>query len=188
MNLMKENNVIRKICFILVIIVVIVLAMYSFNKAEVSEDLAKTILMEKFNVCMDLMYPMEPYYTWAEENVMIDDHFCSEIVDYEEVSNIYFTENAKEYYDEYAICVIHHDGKSYITEGGGGFSGYGGIEFENIKISDDTIEADAIQTRLDMDGMTIGYVKSNFKLKNVDGKWKIDEFVDVDDIEKWTEI
>ena len=188
MNLIKNNSISRKIGFIIAIIVVIVLAMYSFNKAEVSEDLAKTILMEKFNVCMDLMYPMEPYYRWAEDFVMIDEYYCYEIENYEEVSNKYFTENAKEYYDEYAICVIHHDGKSYITEGGGGFSGYGGIEFENIKISDDTIEADAIQTRLNMDGMTIGYVKSNFKLKNVDGKWKIDEFVDVDDIEKWTEI
>ena len=185
---MKENNLIRKICFILAIIVVIIIAMYAYNKAKISEELARTIIKEKFKLCIALMYPSERYYTISDEYVIIDDCFCYEIEDYEEISNKYFTEEAKKYYDEKAICVVHHNGKSYIAEGGGGFSGYGGIEFENIKISDDTIEADAIQTRLDMDGMTIGYVKSNFKLKNVDGKWKIDEFVDVDDIEKWTEI
>ena len=106
----------------------------------------------------------------------------------EEVSNKYFTEEAKKYYDEKAICVIHHNGKSYIAEGGGGFSGYGGIEFENIKISENEIEADAIQTRLDVDEKIVGTVKSQFKLKKINGDWKIDKFVEVDDEEKWIEI
>ena len=188
MNLMKENNVIRKICFILAIIVVIIIAMYAYNKAKISEELARTILKEKFELCMDLMYPSERHYTWAEEDVMIGDYFCLEIEDYEEVSNKYFTEEAKKYYDEKAICVIHHNGKSYITEGGGGFSGYGGIEFENIKISENEIEADAIQTRLDVDEKIVGTVKSQFKLKKINGDWKIDKFVEVDDEEKWIEL
>ena len=32
---MKENNLIRKICFILAIIVVIIIAMYAYNKAKI---------------------------------------------------------------------------------------------------------------------------------------------------------
>lgn len=185
---MKENNLIRKICFILAIIVVIIIAMYAYNKAKISEELARTIIKEKFELCMALMYPSERHYTWSEEYVMIDGCFCYEIEDYEEVSNKYFTEEAKKYYDEKAICVIHHNGKSYIAEGGGGFSGYGGIEFENIKISENEIEADAIQTRLDVDEKIVGTVKSQFKLKKINGDWKIDKFVEVDDEEKWIEL
>ena len=86
MNLMKENNLIRKICFILAIIVVIIIAMYAYNKAKISEELARTIIKEKFELCRYLMYPSERYYTISEEYVIIDGCFCYEIEDYEEIN------------------------------------------------------------------------------------------------------
>ena len=39
-----------------------------------------------------------------------------------------------------------------------------------------------------MDGEIEGYLKSTFRLQKEDGVWKIDEFAEVDDLEKWAEI
>ena len=64
--------------------------MYAYNKAKISEELARTIIKEKFKLCIALMYPSERYYTISDEYVIIDDCFCYEIEDYEEISNKYF--------------------------------------------------------------------------------------------------
>ena len=82
---------------------------------------------------------------------------------------------------------IFNDDKAYITEGGGGFSGFGGIEFENLYITTDSIVADAVQTRVDADGDFEGKIKSTFGLVKVDNEWKIDEFAEVDDLDNWVE-
>lgn len=188
MELMKKTKTTKIISIVLAIIVLIIIGIYAFNERELKESFAETILKEKFELCVDIVYPREPYFKWAEESVMIGEYYCTEILDYEEVCDKYFTDEIKDYYDSQTICVIFNEGKAYITEGGGGFSGYGGVKFENIKSTEDIIEADAIQTRKDMDGEIEGYLKSTFRLQKEDGVWKIDEFADVDDLEKWAEI
>ena len=177
----------RKIGLILGIIVIIGIAIYSFSTLPMSEKSAEKLLNEKFKLCMDLMYPSEPYFKWSEEMVLIKEDYCYEIINYESVCNKYFTPNAKAYFDEKAICVIFNDDKAYITEGGGGFSGFGGIEFKNIYITANSIVADAIQTRVDIEDDYVGKVKSTFGLVKVDNEWKIDEFTDVDDLDNWIE-
>ena len=101
--------------------------------------------------------------------------------------NILLYKNAKEYFDKHAKCVVFDEGKAYITEGGTGFSGFGGVEFENIYITLNSIVADAVQTRVDGDGDLKGKMKSTFSLVKVENEWKIDEFADVDDFENWVE-
>lgn len=177
----------RKIGLILDIIVLIGLAIYSLSTLPMSEKSARKLLNEKFDVCMDLMYPSEPYFKWSEEMTLIKEDYCYEIINYESVCNKYFTPNAKQYFDEHAICVIFNDDKAYITEGGGGFSGFGEIEFENLYITTDSIVADAVQTRVDLEGDFKGKIKSTFSLVKVDNVWKIDEFAEVDDLDNWVE-
>ena len=177
----------RKIGLILDIIVLIGLAIYSLSTLPMSEKSARKLLNEKFDVCMDLMYPSEPYFKWSEEMTLIKEDYCYEIINYESVCNKYFTPNAKEYFDKHVKCVIFNEGYAYITEGGTGFSGFGGVEFENLYISLDAIIADAIQTRVDGDGDLKEKMKSTFSLVKVEDEWKIDEFATVDDLENWVE-
>ena len=177
----------RKISLIINIITLIGISIYSLYVAPMNKESAQKLLKEKFELCMDLIYPSEPYFKWSEEVVLIKEDYCYEIINYETVCNKYLTPNAKAYFDEHAICVIFNNDKAYITEGGGGFSGFGGIEFENLYITPDLIIADAVQTRVDADGDFKGKLKSTFSLVKVNDTWKIDEFSEVDDLENWVE-
>lgn len=177
----------RKISLVLNIITMIGIAIYAICTFPMSEESAKKILNEKFELCMDLIYPSEDYFKWSEEMVLVNEDYCYEILNYETICNKYFTPNAKTYFDEHAICVIFNEDKAYITEGGKGFSGFGGIEFENIYITENSIVADAIQTRVDLEGDFEEKIKSTFSVVKVDDTWKIDEFSDVDDLENWVE-
>ena len=177
----------RKISLIINIITIIGISIYAFSQVPMGEESAKKILNEKFELCMDLIYPSEPYFKWSDEMILIREDYCYKIINYESVCNKYFTPNAKEYFDKHAKCVVFDEGKAYITEGGTGFSGFGGVEFENIYITLNSIVADAVQTRVDGDGDLKGKMKSTFSLVKVENEWKIDEFADVDDFENWVE-
>ncbi len=177
----------RRISLIINIITIIGLAIYSLCQLPMGEERARELLKEKFELSMDLIYPSEPYFKWSKDMILIKEDYCYEITNYETVCNKYLTPNAKQYFDEHAICVIFNENKAYITEGGGGFSGFGGIEFENLYITTNSIVADAVQTRVDLEGDFKGKMKSTFSLVKVDNVWKIDEFADVDDLDNWVE-
>ncbi|MBR3614095.1 MAG: hypothetical protein IKL55_02835 [Clostridia bacterium] len=173
--------------YTLTIIVIIGMSIYSFSTIPMSEKSAEKILNEKFELCMDLIYPSEPHFKWSKEMVLIKEDYCYEIINYEAVCNKYLTPNAKLYFDEHAICAIFNEDKVYITEGGEDFNGFGGIELENLYITTDSIVADAVQTRVDADGDFKGKIKSTFSLIKVDNTWKIDDFAKVDDLDNWVE-
>lgn len=181
---MKKQNIVY-IIFIVVIIVLLI----CINETKQDElDMANVILEEKFYLGMHLMYPCEPYFCWAEETTFVDDWGYREIIDYDYSCDQYLTPNAKDYLDKNGCCLVWMDGKPYIAEGGGGFSGFGGVRFEDITKTENTIEADAIQTRLDMDGKFEEEWKMKFRVKKIDGIWKIDVFADVDDVNAWEKI
>lgn len=113
------------------------------------------------------------------------------IINYEKERDFYFTENGREYLDKKGICLVWKNNLPYLAEGGGGKSVFGKIDFENIKVKDDIIEADAIMTMIDSDyefPEYLGKAKSKFRLIKENNIWKIDEFADPDDFEKWKEI
>ncbi|MBQ7411081.1 MAG: hypothetical protein IJW20_06850 [Clostridia bacterium] len=186
-NRLNRSKTAKMIDYTLTVILLIGMSIYSFATAPMSEKRAEKLLNEKFELYMELIYPSEPHFKWSEEMVLIKEDYCYEILNYETICNKYFTPNAKQYFDEHAICVIFKDDKAYITEGGEGYSGFGGIEFENIYITTDSIVADAVQTRVDLDGDFKGKIKTTFGLVKVDNEWKIDAFADVEDLDEWVE-
>lgn len=187
MNYLNRSKEAKMMDYIVTIIIMIGALVYSIVTAPMSEKSAEKLLNEKFKLCMDLIYPSEPYFKWSEDTILIKEDYCYEIINYETVCNKYLTPNAKLYFDEHAICVIFNNDKVYITEGGSGFSGFGGIEFENIYITTNSIVADAVQTRVDVEGDFKEKVKSTFGLVKVDNEWKIDDFVEVNDLDNWVE-
>ena len=180
---MKKQKLISIILIILILI--LVGSIYTIKQNEL--NIAIDLLEEKFYLGMKLIYPGPPYFEWSEEDLFIEDYQYKEIINYNDICNEFLTSNAKNYLDQKGCCLVWIENKPYITEGGGGFSGFGGVKFKNINITKDTIEADAIQTRIDMDDKYIGEWKMKFKIKKIDDKWKIDTLADVEDIGVWQE-
>ena len=197
---MKKEKII-KILIILIIIVclfaITISIYYKTNEETQKTEEIKYFLTKKFELGCRLIaihpdiFEIEdsPSITEISEEGLTFSYY--KILDYEETCNLYFTENAKKYIDQKGLCLVWKNNLPYLAEGGSGKSVFGKIDFENIKIEDDIIEADAIMTMIDSDyefPEYLGKAKSKFRLKKESDFWKIDEIADPDDFEKWKEI
>lgn len=146
--------------------------------STMSEEEAKKILLEKYELAINLYGLSEDYFNWANEPTFINDEYSLELTNYDEVLNNNFSSNMFNDFEKNAICLEIINGTAYIAQGGGGFSSFAGVEeFKDIKITEDKISSIVKTKHNDINDNFYGYEEDPFVLVKKGNNWLIDKYV-----------
>lgn len=187
----------KKVCLIIILLIIVIIGLYylfsnnnieneiSITKEILTENEAKELIKEKWNLAIELYGLSNKYFNWGggkseleiKEGENGDKFYCYPITNYNEVLEKYFSTNMYSDFEDNAICLEIIDNVPYILEGGGGFSSYDGIEeILNIQINSEKITS-LIKTRhIDEDGNFLEYRETPLTLVKKGDNWLIDEW------------
>lgn len=146
--------------------------------STMSEEEAKKILLEKYELAINLYELSKDYFNWANEPTVINDEYYLELTNYDEVLNNNFSSTMFNDFEKNATCLKIIDGTAYIAQGGGGFSSFAGVEeFKDIKITEDKISSIVKTKHNDINDNFYGYEENPFILVKKGNNWLIDKYV-----------
>lgn len=146
--------------------------------STMSEEEAKKILLEKYELAINLYELSKDYFNWANEPTVINDEYYLELTNYDEVLNNNFSSTMFNDFEKNAICLEIINGTAYIAQGGGGFSSFAGVEeFNDIKITEDEISSIVKTKHNDINDNFYGYEDNPFILVKKGNNWLIDKYV-----------